>query len=132
MSNRGANEEFLTRVLVYLHLSGFTRARHRDPLRGASLLEKTESDVGDVVGLPLTIAVRNQRDLVLSEALNEVAREAKNAGNDLYASIQSRRGHDIGESYATMPLRVLCDLIARLYPEEVWARPDLADARKDA
>jgi len=49
----------------------------------------------------------------LAVAADEVRREALAEGNDIFVSIQARRGHPVEDAYATMPLSVLLKLLQR-------------------
>lgn len=105
-SNKQRSIAYRNDVLLYLKDEGFPEATIRPELRGLTESERQERDTGDIVGLPWTIAVRNQHGLDLSSAMTEVEREAEQAGTDLFASVQRRPRHPIEASYVTMPLAV--------------------------
>lgn len=90
-SLKGLNYAFRLEVIMALRQAGYTSAfRPQEPEGGAGEIH------GDVLGVTgCTIAVRNQRDLALAEAMNEVEREAMAEGNELYVSVQRRRAHPV-------------------------------------
>lgn len=115
MSNKGANSEFANRVLLLMHERGLQSARRYRESQHAP--KPTRGDV-DLPGV--TIAIRNQRTIDLSEAIREVEREAAAEGNTLWASVQARRGlDDVGASYVTTSLSVFLDLLAQVRPDLV-------------
>jgi hypothetical protein len=111
-SNKARNYAFRLEVIMALRAAGYTSAfRPEEPKNVAPGMH------GDVLGVPgCTIAVRNQRDLALAEAMNEVEREATAEGNDLYVSVQHRRAHPVEQAYATMPLHVFIRLLTHVLP----------------
>ena len=74
---------------------------------------------GDILGLPVTVATRNQKTLDFAEAMREVEAEAQAAGQQVYVSVQARKGYLLGESYATLTLNGLLEVLARAYPDSV-------------
>lgn len=104
-SNKGASYVYRLEVLEALHAAGFTGA-HRPRERHAR--DAAPQAHGDILGLPLTLAVRNERSLGLAEALDEAAHEAQAQGHELFAVVAHRRGHaDVLDSYAVTSLDVL-------------------------
>lgn len=110
-SNKQRSISYRNEVLLYLHGEGLAAAAVRPELRGLTERERQQRDIGDIVGLPWTIATRNQRGLDLSSALTEVEGEAAQAGKELFASIQRRQGYPIESSYVTMPLSVFVSVL---------------------
>lgn len=116
MSNKSAAYSYRMEVLLLLHEHGFHGA-HR-PREPKGVADEERRVHGDIIGVDgVTIAVRNQRELALAEAATEVEREAEAEGNDLFVSIQARRSHPIGSSFATMPLTVFLRLLAIAAPQ---------------
>jgi hypothetical protein len=114
-SNKGRTYAYRNEVLLALIGAGFVSATRPAELR----TEPDRSRHGDICGVtaggyPVTIAVRNQRDLALAEAAEEVKAEAKAEGSDVYVSVHSRRGRPVEESYCVLPLSVLLRLLQRL------------------
>ena len=75
-------------------------------------------DRGDVHGLhhpdlgPFTIECKNHRAMALSEWMGELEREVAANSGTLGAVVHKRKGvADAAEQYATMPLRMLVQLI---------------------
>ncbi len=111
---RGPTERFGNEVLLALHAAGFIAA-HKAP-QSASDAPRVR---GDILGVPgVTIAVRNQRDIALAEAADEVRREALAEGNDIFVSIQARRSSNdddnVLNAYCTLPMHVLLKVLQRL------------------
>lgn len=107
---RGPTERFGDQVLLALHSAGCIAA-HSAP-QSASGAPKVR---GDILGVPgVTMAVRNQRDIALAEAADEVRGEALAEGNDIFVSLQARRGRSVEDAYATMPLHELLKMLQRL------------------
>ncbi len=116
VSSKGESYAFRDQVVLALHDAGFTSAHRPGEPRGRSAAEKVR---GDVLGLPVTIAVRNTVHLDLSGALREAQREAHAEGHELYVSVQSRRGHPVENSFVTTDLATWLRMLARLHPEAV-------------
>lgn len=116
-SNKQRTIAYRNDVLLYLISEGLTEATTRPELRGLTEAERQERDTGDIIGLPWTIAVRNQHGLDLSTAMTEVQGEALRAGSELFCSIQRRSRHPIESSYVTMPLSVFVSVM-RMTPTE--------------
>lgn len=78
-------------------------------LAGATL------DKGDVSGIPgVTIEVKNQAAMKLSEWVAELEVEMKNDGAWTGVVIHKKKGKtDVGQWYATMPASVWVDLLNR-------------------
>jgi hypothetical protein len=111
-SLKGANYAYRAEVVAALNDAGLLTAAAAPEAKGREGEQRRCG--GDIVGvLGWTVAVRNQRDLALSEAADEVAREAQAEGSNLYVSIQHRTGHPVASSYCTMPLSVLLNLLPR-------------------
>lgn len=107
---RGPTERFRDQVLLALHSAGVVEA-HSAP-HSASGAPQVR---GDILGVPgVTIAVRNQREIALAVAADEVRREALAEGNDVFVSVQARRGHAVENAFATVPLHVMIKLLQRL------------------
>lgn len=70
-------------------------------------------DRGDIHGISgFTIECKNHRSLQLAGWISELATECGNAGTDVGAVVHKRRGvTDGGEQYATLPLRMLVQLL---------------------
>lgn len=104
IGNKAQSLAYRNAVILYLRDAGFIRADTRPELKGLSLKEREANDVGDIVGLPWTLGVRNHQTIDLSGAQDQVTAEAGRAGSELFASIQQHRGRSVAESYVTMPL----------------------------
>ena len=78
-------------------------------LAGAAL------DKGDVSGIPgVTIEVKNQAAMKLSEWVGELETEMKNDNAWTGVVIHKKKGKtDVGEWYAIMPAKVWVDLLRR-------------------
>lgn len=127
-SNKGANYRFATEVALAHHERGFTTVRRPGEPKGVDAADKVR---GDLVGLPVTTAVRACRTMDLPAAMREVQAEARAEGRDMYVSIQRRRAmngqpHDVLDSYVVLDLRCWLDVLARLHPEAVtsWSPLD--------
>lgn len=72
-----------------------------------------KDDRGDLHGIQgFTWECKNQRAMALSSWVNELLVECANAGTSLGAVVHKRRGvTDAGEQYATLPLRMLVQLL---------------------
>lgn len=116
-SNKQRSIAYRNDVLLYLISEGFSEATTRPELRGLTETERQKRDTGDIVGLPWTIAVRNQQVLDLGTALTQVEGEAERAGSELYCSIQRRSRHPIESSYVTMSLSVFAAVL-RMTPSQ--------------
>jgi hypothetical protein len=79
-------------------------------LAGATL------DKGDVSGIPgVTIEIKNQATMKLSEWLKELDVEMKNDGAWTGVVIHKKKGTtDVNEWYATMPAKVWVELLNRV------------------
>ena len=102
--NKARSLAYRNSVILYLHAAGLTSADTRPELKGLTAKEREANDVGDIVGLPWTLGVRNHQTIDLSGAQDQVTAEAGRAGSKLFASIQQHRGRSVAESYVTMPL----------------------------
>jgi len=73
------------------------------------------SDRGDIAGLPrVVIEVKNHARMELSQWLSELEVEIRNDKADTGVVIHKKRGTtDVGEWYATMPVKVWLDLIKK-------------------
>ena len=78
-------------------------------LAGATL------DKGDVSGIPgVTIEIKNQATMKLSEWVKELETEMSNDGAWTGVVIHKKKGTtDVGQWYATMPASVWVDLLSR-------------------
>ena len=128
MSNKGEAAAFRSEVLLLLHEAGFHSARRPPEPKNVAAADKVH---GDIIGLPITVAVRSSQTLDLSGALNEAKREAHAEGLDHYISIQRRRAmhgktHDGLDSFVTTDLRTMLSLLAQLHPEAVTTQSSLA------
>lgn len=115
-SNKGRSYAFRNDVLLLLHEHGFRSATKPGEPRGLSPNDKVR---GDILGLPVTTAVRCSKTLDLSNSLNEAQREAEAEGNDVFVSILARRSHPVEESFVVTSLDVWLSVLARLHPEAV-------------
>ena len=113
---KGPTYVFRNDVLLAFHEVGFVRARTWIDDHGHATDERVR---GDILGLPFTVATRNQKTLRFSEALREVERESSVAGTEVFVSVLARRGYPMGASYATTSLDVMLRLLASAYPEAV-------------
>ena len=69
-------------------------------------------DVGDLDGIPeLCVSVKNVRTLALAAWVDEVRKQAANAGKPFFVVIHRRRQKAAGEWYVTLPL----DVFAKIY-----------------
>jgi len=114
----GPAYRFRNDVVLALHRAGFQRARTWLDESGNATGEHVR---GDIFGLPLTIATRNQRELDFAEALREVEAEALEAGTKMFVSVQARKTRETGEAYATTTLDSFMQLLAMAFPLEVVA-----------
>lgn len=91
-------------IVDYLRECGFTVDRTR---AGWS------DDRGDIHGIEgFTWECKNHKAINLSGWISELLIECSNAGTKIGAVIHKRRGvTDAGEQYATMPLRMLVQLL---------------------
>ena len=112
----GPAYRFRSDVVLALHRAGFQGARTWLDESGNATGEHVR---GDIFGLPLTIATRNQRELDFAEALREVEAEALEAGTKMFVSVQSRKTRATGEAYATTTLDSFMQLLAMAFPLEV-------------
>lgn len=111
-ANKAAAAHFRAEVLLAFHQHGFTSAHRSPETKNAPESKRVH---GDIRGLPdWTIATRNQRDLSLAEAADEVEREARAEGSRFWVSVQARRDRPILDAYATMPLHVLLEVLTSL------------------
>lgn len=121
-SLKGKAYEFANEVALAFIDAGFTTVRRPGEPKG---LRREERVRGDLLGLPLTVACRNQVTLDLPSAMREVKAEARAEGRDVYVSIQRRRNmsptepYDVGSSFVTTDLATFLRLLARLHPELV-------------
>lgn len=113
---KGPAYAFRNEVLLAFHAAGFTGARTWIDEHGYAT---GEHHTGDVLGLPFTVATRNQKTIKLSDALREAEEEAAGAGHFIFASVQSRHGYPVGGSYATTTLDGLLRLARLAYPDAV-------------
>lgn len=112
-ANKAAAAQFRAECLLALHEHGFTAATRAPEKKGGPAFDRVR---GDILGVAdWTIATRNQRDLALAEAADEVEREALAEGSQFWVSIQARRSRPVLDSYATMPLHVLLNLLTVLH-----------------
>lgn len=88
----------------YLNAAGFTVDRTRAGWK---------DDRGDLHGVHgFTWECKNQRAMALSTWVDELLTECRNAGTSVGAVVHKRRGTtDAGEQYATLPLRMLVQLL---------------------
>lgn len=112
----GPAYRFRSDVVLALHRAGFRSARTWLDESGNATGEQVR---GDIFGLPLTIATRNQRELDFAEALREVEAEALEAGTKMFVSVQARKTRSTGEAYATTTLDNFMQLLALAFPLEV-------------
>jgi len=115
IANRQVGVEFRRRVLAYLQGAGLPAT---DPYsRSLSETIGTPSAYTDVEGLdPWIIDVRTSQSGDMSTALREARDSAKLAGSDWYVSLMSRRGYDIDQSYAVLPLHLMARILAGHLP----------------
>jgi hypothetical protein len=93
-------------IIEYLRSEGFTVDRTR---AGWS------DDRGDIHGIGgLVLECKNHKTLALSGWLEELRVEMVNAGCDMGAVVHKRRGsQEGGEQYATLPLKLLVQLLRK-------------------
>lgn len=118
-SNRTAAQNFRGQTLIYLLQQGLIVF---DPTDEASAFAALRSDIDEwthVAGVaPWIVHVRGgATGDGLSEALTEVTTAARAAGSDWSAAILRRRGHDIEDSYALIPLRTFARILRGEAPE---------------
>ena len=91
-------------IVDYLRSQGFTVERTR---------AGWADDRGDVHGIyGFTIECKNHKSLALAGWVGELVTECRNAGHDVGAVVHKKRGvTDAGEQYATLPLRMLVQLL---------------------
>lgn len=65
---------------------------------------KGSQDQGDLIFPGWTLELKATREIDLAGAVDEAAREAKNAGTALYAAIVKRRGKGPQSAYVVLPL----------------------------
>jgi hypothetical protein len=113
LSLKGENYAFRDQVVLLHHDRGLTSARRAGEPRNQ------QQPRGDVLGLPVTVAVRNAVTIDLSGALREAQAEAEAEGHDVYVSVQRRHGQPVEQSFVTMPLDVWLTVLRRMHPELV-------------
>lgn len=121
MSLKGKAYEFANEVALAFIDAGYTSVRRPGEPKGLPLAERVR---GDLLGLPLTVACRNQNTLDLPSAMREVQAEARAEANEHYISIQRRRAmngepHDVLDSFVTTDLRTMLSLLRQLHPPTV-------------
>lgn len=123
-SNRAAGIGWRNDLLLYLHSHGVPSAVA--PVDGSG---SGGWDGGNVVGLPLTISAKNERDISLPEAIDKAQRAAQFEGKNWFVSVQRRRSAPPGEAYVTTTLDVFLQMFEALFPEEVGKPRTLASVR---
>lgn len=121
MSNKGTQAAFANEVALAFLEHGFTSVRRPGEPKGLAPAARIR---GDLVGLPVTTAVRACRTMDLPAAIREVQEEAQAEGNDLYVTVQRRRNmssepYDVLDSFCVLDLRSWLKIVARLHPEAV-------------
>jgi len=118
MSNKGQGYAFRDDVLLCLHEHGFHTAARPGERHGVPLEQRQPR--GDIVNLPITLAVKSGTDeLKLSGALVEAQSEARAEGKDVFATIHRRRGHGVESSFVVTDMTTFLRLLSRLHPEIV-------------
>jgi len=113
---RAAHLRWVNELALFFHEVGFPSVRRATGAVAKPIRQVL--DHGNLIGLPWTLAVRNQQNLNLSAAVDEVADEAALNGTQLFASIQRRHGSaDTVDAYVTMPLHVFVKVLYKLHPE---------------
>lgn len=115
-SNKGSNYAFQNEVVLAFNEAGLTGVRRRRELKGLPPAAKVR---GDLIGCPVTTAIRNGQRYDLAAALAEARAEAAAEHAELYVSIQSRRGRSVEDSFVVTDLRCWLRVLARLHPELV-------------
>lgn len=124
MNNKQISYRYRSEVLLLLHERGFHGATRPPEPKGPDKLR-----TGSIIGLPVTTAVRASQTLDLSGALIEAQLEAEAEHNDVYVTVQARRGKPVGQSYVVTDLDTWLNILARLHPEAVSSTtPPLAQA----
>lgn len=118
ITNRSVGLDFKRRVLIYLLQQGL---RVKDPKEGARKLSDLVTGaaaVTDITGLePWIVDVRVSASEDISSALKDAHVAAAAAGSNWPVVIMSRRGHDIDNAYAIMPLHVMAKIFAGDAPQ---------------
>ena len=118
-SNKGQAKAFLSELILCMHARGFHSASRPPEPKNVPPTEKVRH--GNIIGLPVTTAVRSSASLDLSGSVREAQEEATAEGHDVYVAITPRRGKPIEASYVVTTLEVWLTVLARLHPEAVTA-----------
>jgi hypothetical protein len=114
-SHKGENYAFRNDVILAHVEAGFTSA-HRPAERHGGVGPRHLH--GDILGLPITIGVRNSVTIDLPGSLRQVRAEAAAEGHDTFVSIQRYRGaSDVLDSFTCLDLRTWLQVLRRLHPE---------------
>ena len=91
-------------IVAHLQGSGFPYAERR-ALAGTQ-------DRGDIAGIPgVMLEAKNCKQLSLSQWMDEVRVQKKNAGAQVGAAVVKRRNHQTGRAYVVMEFDDFLDLI---------------------
>lgn len=84
-------------------------------------------DKGDIGGVPgWVFECKNEKSIRLAAYMDEATIECENAGADWYAAIVKRRGKNVAQAYAVMPLWQLIELL-RTFQSVQSAQSDTLD-----
>ena len=111
-SNKGITYAFRNEVLLYLNGKGLDVNRPPELKSIGQFID--DPFYGDVLGLdPWVLETHSRKTYDMSGDLDAAAREARQAGTDLYATVIDRRGRSIEQSYVVMPLQVFTRVLRR-------------------
>jgi hypothetical protein len=104
-------------VIEFLRSQGFWTAD--GPAGTLDIDNPQEGNGGSVAGLPWTLVTRKRlgETAGIGLGLNSARDLAAQQENPLFATVFHRRGTSVEDSYVVLPLHVLADVLARLYPE---------------
>lgn len=121
--NRHRGNAFRNAVLLYLHAEGHDEAV---PIEHTArkLSEMLREDPADIEGLPWALTVQSGREQDLSTDLNEACDSAHASGKPYAASIRSRRGYPIQQSYVVMTLDTFSDVLHLTTAEALDTEPE--------
>lgn len=95
---------FESAVRDYLVSRGFAGVERR-ALHGAA-------DKGDLLGIPdWTLELKATKELDVAGAVDEAAKESKNAGTQYFAAILKRRQKGVHEAYVVLPLWLFTEFL---------------------
>lgn len=118
-SNKHRGLAFLNSTLLYLHRCGQSEARPvQHPRKLSEALFTDPGDIDGVHGWALTVRAGRENDLSGQLALAQDSAEM--SGKPFAASIRSRRGYEVRDSYVVMTLETfgrILPLLALPEPE---------------